>query len=92
MHQAYESGYNYASDTVEDDDSILCKDEEMRPIFNEIFEDDDDMLFYSWKDGYKNYVCQFLEIYNSVDYDSDYIHESVESDKEEFTNYKNTLE
>ena len=91
MHQAYESGYNYASDTVEDDDSILCKDEEMRPIFNEIFEDDDDMLFYSWKDGYKNYVCQFLEIYNSVDYDSDYIHESVEMDKEEFTNYINNL-
>ena len=91
MHQAYESGYNYASDTVEDDDSILCKDEEMRPIFDEIFDEDDDMLFKSWKEGYKKYVCQFLEIDHSVDYDSDYIHESVESDKEEFTNYVNNL-
>lgn len=91
MNQAYESGYNYASDTVKDDDDILCKDEEMRPIFNEIFEDDDDMLFGSWKEGYKKYVCNFLEIDHSVDYDSDYIHESVESDKEEFTNYINNL-
>lgn len=91
MNQAYESGYNYASDTVEDDDSILCKDEEMRPIFNEIFDEDDDMLFKSWKEGYKKYVCNFLEIDHSVDYDSDYIHESVESDKEEFTNYVNNL-
>lgn len=90
MNQAYESGYNYASDTIEDEDDILCKDEEMRPIFNEIFEDDD-MLFNSWKDGYKKYVCNFLEIDHSVDYDSDYIHESIESDKEEFTNYVNNL-
>lgn len=44
-----------------------------------------------WLICYKNYVCQFLEIYNSVDYDSDYIHESVESDKEEFTNYINNI-
>ena len=91
MNQAYESGYNYASDTVKDDDDILCKDEEMRPIFNEIFEDGDDMLFGSWKEGYKKYVCNFLEIDHSVDYDNDYIHESVESDKEEFTNYINNL-
>ena len=91
MNQAYESGYNYASDTIKDDDDILCKDEEMRPIFNEIFEDGDDMLFGSWKKGYKKYVCSFLEIDHSVDYDSDYIHESVESDKEEFTNYINNL-
>lgn len=91
MDQAYESGYNYASDTVKDDDDILCKDEEMRPIFNEIFENGDDMLFDSWKTGYKKYVCNFLEIDHSVDYDSDYIHESVESDKEEFTNYINNL-
>lgn len=91
MNQAYESGYNYASDTIKDEDDILCKDGEMRPIFNEIFEDGDDMLFNSWKKGYKKYVCQFLEIDHSVDYDSDYIHESVESDKEEFTNYINNL-
>ncbi len=91
MDQAYESGYNYASDTVKDDDDILCKDEEMRPIFNEIFEDGGDLLFDSWKEGYKKYVCNFLEIDHSVDYDSDYIHESVESDKEEFTNYINNL-
>lgn len=91
MSQAYKSGYNYASDTVKDDDDILCKDGEMRPIFNEIFEDGDDTLFNSWKKGYKKYVCQFLEIDHSVDYDSDYIHESVESDKEEFTNYINNL-
>ena len=90
MDRAYESGYNYASDTIEDEDDILCKDEEMRPIFNEIFEDSD-MLFDSWKEGYKKYVCNFLEIDHSVDYDSDYIHESVESDKEEFTNYVNNL-
>ena len=91
MNQAYESGYNYASDTIKDEDDILCKDEEMRPIFNEIFEDGDDTLFNSWKKGYKKYVCQFLEIDHSVDYDSDYIHESVESDKEEFTNYINNI-
>lgn len=91
MDQAYESGYNYASDTVKDDDDILCKDEEMRPIFNEIFEDGGDLLFDSWKEGYKKYVCNFLEIDHSVDYDSDYIHESVESDKEEFTNYINNI-
>lgn len=91
MNQAYESGYNYASDTIKDEDDILCKDGEMRPIFNEIFEDGDDTLFNSWKKGYKKYVCQFLEIDHSVDYDSDYIHESVESDKEEFTNYINNL-
>jgi hypothetical protein len=91
MDQAYESGYNYASDTIEDDDDILCKDEEMRPIFNDIFEEDNDMLFNSWKDGYKKYVCRFLEIDHAVDYDSDYIHESVESDKEEFINYINNI-
>lgn len=91
MSQAYESGYNYASDTIKDEDDILCKDEEMRPIFNEAFEDEDDMLFTSWKNGYKKYVRNFLEIDHSVDYDSDYIHESVESDKEEFTNYINNL-
>ena len=91
MSQAYKSGYNYASDTVKDDDDILCKDEEMRPIFNEIFEDGEDTLFKSWKKGYKKYVCNFLEVDHSVDYDSDYIHESVESDKEEFTNYINNL-
>ena len=91
MSQAYKSGYNYASDTVKDDDDILCKDEEMRPIFNEIFEDGEDTLFKSWKKGYKKYVCNFLEVDHSVDYDSDYIHESVESDKEEFTNYINSL-
>ncbi len=90
MDQAYESGYNYASDTIEDEDDILCKDEEMRPIFKGIFEDDD-MLFHSWQEGYKKYVCKFLEIDHAVDYDSDYIHESVESDKEEFTNYINSI-
>lgn len=91
MDQAYESGYNYASDTVKDDDSILCKDEEMRLIFNKIFDDDNDMLFHSWQEGYKKYVCNFLEVDHVVDYDSDYIHESVESDKEEFTNYINSI-
>jgi len=90
MDKAYESGYNYASDTIEDEDDILCKDEEMRPIFKGIFEDDD-MLFHSWQEGYKKYVCKFLEIDHAVDYDSDYIHESVESDKEEFTNYINSI-
>ena len=44
-----------------------------------------------WKEGYKKHVCNFLEIDHSVDYDSDYIHESVKSDKEEFTNYINNL-
>ena len=91
MNQAYKSGYNYASDTIKDDDDILCKDAEMRPIFNEIFEDGGDMLFKSWKEGYKKYVYNFLEVDHSVDYDSDYIHESIESDKEEFTNYINNL-
>src|SRR5574344_1905926 len=91
MNQAYESGDNYASDTIKDEDDIRCKDGEMRPIFNEIFEDGDDTRINSWKKGYKKYVCQFLEIGHSVDYDSDYIHESVESDKEEFTNYINNL-
>lgn len=79
MDQAYESGYNYASDTIEDEDDILCKDEEMRPIFKGIFEDSD-MLFNSWKEGYKKYVCNFLEIDHAVDYDSDYVHESKEGE------------
>ena len=65
--------------------------EVIRPFVVEIFDEDDDMLFDSWKEGYKKYVCNFLEIDHSVDYDSDYIHESVESDKEEFTNYVNNL-
>lgn len=79
MDKAYESGYNYASDTIEDEDDILCKDEEMRPIFKEIFEDDD-LLFSSWQEGYKKYVCRFLEIDHAVDYDSDYCRESKEGE------------
>ena len=93
VNQAFSGGYDYASDTINDEDDILCGDIELRATFNDIYDNfaNNDRVFDSWKSGYIKYVCQFLEIDHSVDYDSDYIHESVESDKEEFTNYVNNL-
>ena len=89
MNLAYRKGYDYAEETVEDDDDIICDDEELRAVF--IKYDFDESQFPEFKEGYTKYINEFLEIDHAMDYDSDYIHESVESDKEEFTNYVNNL-
>lgn len=89
MNPAYRKGYDYAEETVEDDDDIICDDEELRAVF--IKYDFDESQFHEFKEGYSKYINEFLEIDHAMDYDSDYIHESVESDKEEFTNYVNNL-
>lgn len=89
MNPAYRKGYDYAEETVEDDDDIICDDEELRAAF--IKYDFDESQFPEFKEGYSKYINEFLEIDHAMDYDSDYIHESVESDKEEFTSYINNL-
>ena len=77
MSQAYEAGYNYAADTIEDDDDILCGDEALKSAYKGgLFDDDSELLFNSWKEGYVKFVNKFLEIDHAMDYDSDYIHES----------------
>ena len=91
MDQAYESGYNYASDTIETEDDIVCKEKELKKLCRECGFGGDEFLFSSWQSGYEKYVSKFLEVDHAVDYDSDYIHESVESDKEEFTSYIDNL-
>lgn len=85
MDQAYERGYNYALDTIESEDDILYKDDEMRESCAECGFGYDRLLFDSWRDGYEKYACRFLEIDHIMDYDSDYIHKPIKSDKEEFT-------
>lgn len=75
-YNARTAGWNFGQHTIESDDDIITDKNELFDKFkSEGFTDDS--LFENFKEGYSDFVDNFLEISHSTDYDSDYFTEST---------------